>query len=89
MLEPSIVPNELQSWNNPLGLVHDYTHTGTFWIINPNAEQEIGYMLQRNTEAEEGYLEKIANRYGVLLAGTKLTKEAYCFRALGRNARKQ
>ncbi|CQR70294.1 Urease accessory protein UreD [Sporomusa ovata DSM 2662] len=86
VLEPAIVPTELQSWNNPLGLVHGYTHTGTFWVINPNAEQELGYVLQRNMEAEEGYLEKIANKYGVLLAGTKLTKAAYCFRALGHNA---
>jgi len=36
--------------------------------------------VQRNTGAEEGFLEN------VLLAGTKLTPEAYCFRALGRNA---
>ncbi|HWR05804.1 urease accessory protein UreD [Sporomusa sp.] len=86
VLEPSSIPSELQSWHNPLGLVHGYTHTGTFWTIDPNAEQAIGQLLQRNTEEEEGYLEKIAGKYSVLLAGTKLTSQAYCFRALGRSA---
>ncbi|QDR81729.1 urease accessory protein UreD [Sporomusa termitida] len=86
VLAPASIPAELQSWRKPLGLLHGYTHTGTFWTIDPNAEQALGQVLQRNTEAEAGYLEQLAGRCGVLLAGTKLTGQAYCFRALGPSA---
>lgn len=85
-LAPATIPVGLQSWPKPLGLLHGYTHTGTFWVIDPNAEQAIGQALQRNTEVEAGYLEQLAGRYSVLLAGTKLTSQAYCFRALGPSA---
>lgn len=86
VLEPSVVPPELQSWRRPLGPVHGHTHTGTFWVVDPKAEREIDPVIQRNRENAGGYIEETAKKYGLLLAGTKLTGQAYCFRALGDSA---
>jgi len=85
-LEPSIVPTFLKTWNSPLGLMDGYTHTGTFWAIDPNLEKVMLELVQRNTEDENGFLEHMAERYNILIAGTAICKQAYCFRALGNSA---
>lgn len=86
LLEPKKVPAYLQTWNKQLGPMHGYTHMGTFWAIDPNIEPEMIQLLQRNTEEESCCIEQIAERYKILIAGTSLSKQAFCFRALGHNA---
>ncbi|HVJ48927.1 urease accessory protein UreD [Desulfitobacterium sp.] len=85
-LEPQKVPSFLQTWNSPLGVMHGYTHMGTFWAIDPHLQAVMSQLLQRNTEDEPDFLEQIAERYKVLIAGTAIHKQAYCFRALGPSA---
>ena len=86
LLEPSKVPTFLKTWNSPLGLMHGYTHMGTFWAIDPNLEKVMLELVQRKTEDENGFLEHVAERYNILIAGTAICKQAYCFRALGHSA---
>ncbi|GAB6174349.1 hypothetical protein JCM15765_38270 [Paradesulfitobacterium aromaticivorans] len=86
MLEPQKVPPYLQTWNSPLGVMHGYTHMGTFWAIDPNLQKLMIELLQRNTEDENGFLEHMAERYNILIAGTAICKQVYCFRALGHSA---
>ena len=85
-LEPPWVPTFLKTWKNPLGLMHGYTHMGTLWAIDPNMEKVMLELVQRNTEDETGFLEHMAERYNILIAGTAICKQAYCFRALGHSA---
>ena len=85
-LEPPKVPTFLKTWNSPLGLMHGYTHMGTFWAIDPNLEKVMLELVQRNRDDETGFLEHIAERYNILIAGTAICKQAYCFRALGHRA---
>lgn len=89
-LEPATVPTFLQTWHSPLGIMHRYTHMGTFWVIDPNLEQVMLELVQRNSEEnskeENGFLEHIIERYQILIAGTAICKQAYCFRALGNSA---
>ncbi|GAB6152333.1 hypothetical protein JCM17380_10830 [Desulfosporosinus burensis] len=86
MLEPPKVPTFLKTWNKQLGIMHGYTHMGTFWAIDPNLEKVMPELVQRNTEAENSFLEHMAERYNILIAGTTICKQAYCFRALGHSA---
>ncbi|OLN31991.1 urease accessory protein UreD [Desulfosporosinus metallidurans] len=86
MLEPPKVLTFLQTWNGQLGVMHGYTHMGTFWAIDPNMEKAMLELVQRNTEDENGFLEHMAERYNILIAGTAICKQAYCFRALGHSA---
>ena len=86
LLEPSKVPTFLKTWNSPLGLMHGYSHMGTFWAVDPNLEKVMLELVQRNTEEENGFLEHMAERYNILIAGTAICKQAYCFRALGHSA---
>lgn len=86
LLEPSEVPIHLKTWNSPLGLMHGYTHMGTFWVIDPNLEKVMLELVQRNREDENGFMEHMAERYNILIAGTAICKQAYCFRALGNSA---
>ncbi|HWQ41633.1 MAG TPA: urease accessory protein UreD [Desulfosporosinus sp.] len=85
-LEPSMVPTILKTWNSPLGVMHGYTHMGTFGAVDPNLEKVMLELVQRNTEDENGFLEHMAERYNILIAGTAICKQAYCFRALGHSA---
>ncbi|MFZ3132329.1 MAG: urease accessory protein UreD [Desulfosporosinus sp.] len=86
MLEPSMVPTFLKTWHSPLGLMHGYTHMGTFWAIDPNLEKVMPELVQRNSDEENGFLEQMAERYNILLAGTEICRQAYCFRAMGHSA---
>ena len=86
MLEPPMVPIFLKTWNRQLGLMHGYTHMGTFWALDPNLEKVMLKLVQRNTEDENGFLEHLAERYNILIAGTAICRQAYCFRALGHSA---
>ncbi|MDR3584537.1 MAG: urease accessory protein UreD [Desulfosporosinus sp.] len=85
-LEPLKVPAFLQTWNSQLGLMHGYTHMGTFWVIDPNLEKVMLELVKRDTEDEIGFLEQLSERYDVLIGGTAICKQAYCFRALGNSA---
>ena len=85
-LEPAMVPTSLQTWNSSLGLMHGYTHMGTFWVIDPNLKKVMLELVQRNTEDGLGFLEQLAERYNILISGTEICKQAYCFRALGNTA---
>ena len=86
VLEPAKVPADLRTWPNRLGLLHGYTHMGTFWAVDPKLQEVMPEFLQRNTEADKDFLELMAERYSILLAGTAICKQAYCFRALGSSA---
>jgi len=86
MLEPSQVPAELKNWHNRLGMLHGYTHMGTFWAVDPKLQTVMLEMLERKAEAEDGFLEQLTDRHNILLAGTAICKQAYCFRALGNSA---
>ncbi|HEY8910686.1 MAG TPA: urease accessory protein UreD [Desulfosporosinus sp.] len=85
-LEPSKIPTFLKTWNSPLGVMHGYSHMGTFWAVDPNLEKVMLELVQRNTDKENGFLEHMAERYNILIAGTAICKQAYCFRALGHSA---
>lgn len=87
ILQPQKVPSYLQTWNNSLGLMHGYTHMGTFWAIDPNLEKVMAELGGRNTEDEKSFMEHMAERYNhILIAETSICKQAYCFRALGNSA---
>lgn len=86
LLEPSKVSPFLETWNGKLGIMHGNTHMGTFWAIDPNLQRVMLELLQRNTDDENGFLEHMAERFNILLAGTAISKQAYCFRALGNSA---
>lgn len=85
LLEPGKTPACLRTWSDPLGFLHGYSHMGTFWAANPRLEAEIT-QLRRDREEEPGILGQIARDNAVLLAGTALCSQAYCFRALGNSA---
>ncbi|WP_088187809.1 urease accessory protein UreD [Desulfosporosinus sp. FKA] len=85
-LEPSKLPPFLHTWNSPLGPMHGYTHYGTFWVINQHLPLVMSELLQRHTEDEDGFLEQITERYKILIAGTEIKRQTYCFRALGHSA---
>jgi urease accessory protein len=82
LLEPEKVPTYLQTWQQPLGMMHGYSHMGTFWVIEPKLESEMFILLRRQADEESCYLEQIAEQHKVLINGTALCKQAYCFRAL-------
>lgn len=82
-LEPAKVPPYLQTWSKPLGFLHGYSHMGTFWAADPQLQTAMMPLLRRNTEEESSYLAEVAQHNGVLLAGTELCRQVYCFRALG------
>lgn len=86
LLEPPKVPAYLKTWNSQLGIMHGYTHMGTFWAVDPKLQKVMPELLQRNTEAGNGFLEQLAERYNILLAGTAICMQAYCFRALSNSA---
>jgi urease accessory protein len=86
VLEPSKVPGLLNKWKGKLGLKHGYTHMGSFWAIDPYLQIIMLELLQRDNDDEIGFLEQIAERCKILLAGTAICKQVYCFRALGNSA---
>ena len=85
-LEPPMVPTFLKTWNRQLGMMHGYTHMGTFWALDPNLEKVMLELVRRNTEDDNGFLEHLTERYNILIAGTAICKQAYCFRAMGHSA---
>lgn len=83
VMEPKSIPARLKTWRNRLGLLHGFSHTGTFWAIHPKLNQTSMRLLCRNTEETTCFMEELAAKHGILLAGTALLPQAYCFRALG------
>ncbi len=85
-LEPQKIPKQLQTWNSRLGILYGYTHMGTFWVVDPKLPEVMPELLQRNTDDQDGLLGQLAKYHQILLAGTEIRQEAYCFRALGCSA---
>ncbi|ODA39913.1 urease accessory protein UreD [Desulfosporosinus sp. BG] len=86
LLEPPKALPFLNTWCSPLGLMHGYSHMGTFWAIDPNLQKVILELLQRDNDIENSFMEHLAKRFNVLIAGSAICKHAYCFRALGNSA---
>jgi len=85
-LEPATVPEFLKTWHKPLGILHGYTHMGTFWVIDPKLETVMLELVQRNTDHKNGFLDNLAEQFNILIAGTAIRQQAYCFRAMGYSA---
>jgi len=83
LLEPGKVPPGLQNWWQPLGLMHGYSHMGTFWAVHPQIQSQIDILLGRHTEEASCYIEQLAKKHHIIMNGTALANQAYCFRALG------